>query len=456
VAAALILALSGFGIAAAQNSSYGIVTQVLPHGQALRVVGAGAGSVRLSLDWFRLETADNYYDPVYVSAIYEFLDRAKEHNLQVLLTIAYTPNWANGNRGQAYPPSDYQQWRQLLQVVFRELGDRPYITFEIWNEPDIDTFLLDNDYATIWNQLWFWANVARNDVGKPYIKLAGPGHSGYWPRMQFMSYALPFMIANGQPHDVISVHYYPSHPTSLDRLMRHIEDNYPSRDLWLTEAGSDQYDDQTQALELFDKILKPFAQRAPASRWKRVFIYQLTNTGNGMVLTNSILNPRLCLGVFRTAAAGNPVAYQNVTLQAASGHYVVAENGGGGEVNANRQFPGSWERFTLIDWNAGVLSHGDVVSLRAANYPNSPSTVFVRPPIPRYGFPGGVYAASDSYDSDAFFIYRAGGSGVISAGDMVYFRTITGHYFAAEYGGGGPLVADRSAVGPWELFRISK
>ena len=49
------------------------------------------------------------------------------------------------------------------------------------------------------------------------------------------------------------------------------------------------------------------------------------------------------------------------------GTYVVAEEGGGGAVNANRPARGAWETFTLRDLNGGALQHGDEVALRSTD-----------------------------------------------------------------------------------------
>src|SRR5689334_843206 len=47
------------------------------------------------------------------------------------------------------------------------------------------------------------------------------------------------------------------------------------------------------------------------------------------------------------------------------GDYVTAENGGGGDVNANRAAASSWETFTLFDLDGGALQDGDQVQLAA-------------------------------------------------------------------------------------------
>src|SRR4051812_38042801 len=65
--------------------------------------------------------------------------------------------------------------------------------------------------------------------------------------------------------------------------------------------------------------------------------------------------PELTVG---TAAT---VPTYTVTFKTAvTGQYVSAENGGGGDVNANRAAAQGWETFTINDLNGGALQNGDL------------------------------------------------------------------------------------------------
>src|SRR5262245_42919266 len=87
-----------------------------------------------------------------------------------------------------------------------------------------------------------------------------------------------------------------------------------------------------------------------------------------------------------------------VTLQTINGKFIVAENGGAGIVNANRDVAAAWESFQLVDNNGGSLDSGDLVFLRAGN----------------------------------------------------------GNFFSAENGGGGIVNANRAQPFDWETFRIGR
>jgi hypothetical protein len=90
----------------------------------------------------------------------------------------------------------------------------------------------------------------------------------------------------------------------------------------------------------------------------------------------------------------------NVNLRTYNGEYVCAENGGGDGVVANRQVASIWETLSI-----------------------------------------GLCTARADHS--------------INTGDQVYLKTYDGaHYLCAEGGGGRELVANRTAVGPWETFTI--
>jgi hypothetical protein len=95
---------------------------------------------------------------------------------------------------------------------------------------------------------------------------------------------------------------------------------------------------------------------------------------------------------------GLPIRSQTdgVRFRTSGGFYLVAENGGGAYVGADRRWAAEWETFRLVRDGGGMIKGDDVVSLVAHN----------------------------------------------------------GDYVAAEEGGGDVLNADRDRAGPWERFTI--
>jgi hypothetical protein len=136
-----------------------------------------------------------------------------------------------------------------------------------------------------------------------------------------------------------------------------------------------------------------------------------------------------------------------VTLQARiSGHYLSAESGGGGDVNANRTAARGWETFKLLDRNAGALESGDLVHVQAldGSYLQAVN-----------GGGGALNAASkNQLGWETFKLVRASGSGVIGDGDIVGLQTSNGSWVSATRGGGGAVDAHGRALSGWESFRI--
>ena len=139
---------------------------------------------------------------------------------------------------------------------------------------------------------------------------------------------------------------------------------------------------------------------------------------------------------------------KKVNLRAHSGQYVVAEGGGGGAVNADRQAAHSWETFTLEDVNGGQLVSGDKIHLKTHNGHYL---------VAEGG--GGREVKADRTAADiweTFTIAKASGTGRILHGDAVTLRAHNGQYVVAEGGGGGVVNANRQKAYSWETFILEQ
>lgn len=247
------------------------------------------------------------------------------------------------------------------------------------------------------------------------------------------------------------MHWYTDHPNSLPSLISIATTASNPKQVWLTEVGSDRSDDIVQSNQLQNLVFIPFNGRGTGSLWAKIFVYRMTPyLSMGLLRSDGTARPSFSTFQFYSGGPLGPSV--NVTLQAVNGWkygsngYVVAENGGGGAVNANRWSPGPWETFGLWDWNGGSVQHGDVVSFMTGTYqylqPNS-------------GGGGGMTAAGSPYNYGIFSIHRVAGPGAVAPGDIVYLQTLSGHYVVAEGGGGSVVNANRTSVGEWEQFRIA-
>lgn len=136
-----------------------------------------------------------------------------------------------------------------------------------------------------------------------------------------------------------------------------------------------------------------------------------------------------------------------VSLRVDNGQYVVAEGGGGGVVNADRDLAGPWEQFRLYDLDGGDLRDGDAVVLQ------SDQGWFLQAAD---GGGGPVLAIGEGpWAWEQFVVVNidsAGGS--VGAGSRIALQSDSGLFVVAEEGGGAVVNANRSAIGPWEIFRL--
>lgn len=167
----------------------------------------------------------------------------------------------------------------------------------------------------------------------------------------------------------------------------------------------------------------------------------------GNVIRNAF-NGASCLGTCGDPGNGT----YTTAFQSSGGFFVVAENGGGSVVNANRTGVGPWETFTLIDQNGGNLESGDLVNIQTVG------GFFVV----AEGGGGDVVNANRSSAGtwETFRIEKVGGGGGIGSGDAISLQAFNGwsggggNFVVAEGGGGSVVNANRGGVGPWETFTI--
>ncbi len=155
-----------------------------------------------------------------------------------------------------------------------------------------------------------------------------------------------------------------------------------------------------------------------------------------------------CLGTCGEPSNGTYTA----AFQSIAGHFVVAEDGGGSVLNANRSAIGLWETFTIIDLNGGALESGDLIHIQS---------VFGYFVVAESGGGDVVNAnRTAALEWETFRIEKIGGSGVIGSGDAISLQAYNGwsccggSYVVAEDGGGREVNANRDAVAGWETFTI--
>ena len=211
------------------------------------------------------------------------------------------------------------------------------------------------------------------------------------------------------------------------------------------------YNDQCDDAGFFCKRVLYFSNLDNVYNGDRMGVYGSTRSSstNGPADARRRLNDaRVPIANYRIGTCLRGDLPTRASLQASSGHYLVAERNGGGAVNANRRSVGAWETF-VIDGGGQqrCLQSGDAVSIRTTD-----------------GFhlraEGGGGSTLDATATGAgawetFVVRRVGGGEAIRSGGLVGLQTPTDHYLVAEEGGGASVSANRTGLGPWETFAIS-
>lgn len=141
-----------------------------------------------------------------------------------------------------------------------------------------------------------------------------------------------------------------------------------------------------------------------------------------------------------TRTGGSLLSGDSVTLQTSFGKFVVAEDGGGGVVLANRNTPRAWETFIIRKVRgSGEIRHGDTVSFQANNR-NYLAAV--------NGGGGEVLANGPAVGSWETFTFETWNT------SLVHLKSYSNEYLTAEGGGGRELRANRDAPRTWETFTL--
>ncbi len=161
----------------------------------------------------------------------------------------------------------------------------------------------------------------------------------------------------------------------------------------------------------------------------------LARSGEQIISTTSINNAEK---FFVIGLGGNSFA-----LRASNGLYVAAEDGGGRELVANRDWAREWETFQFADQTHSLSTE----RFTGTGLLNLVST---RGNLLSAESGGGREVVANRTLRGAWEDFRV----VNLGGGYVAIQAANGMYFSAEGGGGGAVVADRTAIGEWERFKV--
>jgi hypothetical protein len=129
-------------------------------------------------------------------------------------------------------------------------------------------------------------------------------------------------------------------------------------------------------------------------------------------------------------------------------HFWCAENGGGGQVDATRTSAAQWETWEMVEISGLVpITNGSKVHLRTYDEMHF---------LCAENGGGGQVDATRTWaqEWETFtVVYAPGQSGPLNTGTQFHLQTYDGvHFVCAENGGGGQVDATRTSAQQWETF----
>jgi Glycosyl hydrolases family 39 len=181
----------------------------------------------------------------YFTLLDRYVDWGQQHNVQILMALTYTPQWASSTPdaktdsqpGISGAPRDMEDWRTFVRTVATRYKGRIH-QYEIWNEPnrpqswasDVDTMIvMTREASTILKQI---------DPSNIVVAPAPEEEKGLPWFNEFLR------KGGGQYVDVMSYHFYVgmNPPEALIPLIQKVEqamnqNHAGDKPLWNTEAG---------------------------------------------------------------------------------------------------------------------------------------------------------------------------------------------------------------------------
>jgi len=233
----------------------GVCGHLLNSNQEGSLVDLGTKYVRLDFNWEEIEPEKGKWN---FSEIDRAVSHCLQHKIKIFATLAYTPAWANGGKGRAYPADDVEDWKRFVSIMVGRF--RPYILhWGIWNEPNILDFFTGTVYDYV-NELLIPAYSEIVEVS-PHAMIVAPDlalSQSNWVRWfdVLSNYSaffdiLSFHYYSGTAQKVMDRIRYGGWPKQLRRFDKILKYFFPSRQsvmnyqsiyklfkpFWLTEVG---------------------------------------------------------------------------------------------------------------------------------------------------------------------------------------------------------------------------
>ncbi|MCB9459562.1 MAG: cellulase family glycosylhydrolase [Anaerolineaceae bacterium] len=93
--------------------------------------------VKIQIDWSFVVPEPSSEPSVRFRALEQYVERLRQNNFKVLLSVAKAPSWLRPDGAEEDgPPTDPQAYADFLSLMLQEFGDSVH-AIEIWNEPNL-------------------------------------------------------------------------------------------------------------------------------------------------------------------------------------------------------------------------------------------------------------------------------------------------------------------------------
>jgi hypothetical protein len=194
----------------------------------------------------------------------QYVSTAEQHNTELLLTLAYTPQWAsqrpfeasNGGPGASAPPANIADWNNFVTAIVTRYKGR-ITAYEILNEPNLPSYFtgaVADQFAMLQNAYQIIKQI------DPAATVVGPGYMGNG----FLQLDQLLTMGGDQFMDVVAYHFYvfPGKPEAIqvliDPVLNVLAKHNLTKPLWDTEIGfgpTQTFTDENQQAAYFARTI---------------------------------------------------------------------------------------------------------------------------------------------------------------------------------------------------------
>lgn len=263
------------------TSPYGINVHLSSSDVLQKAKDAGIKWIRIDIDWFTIEKTPGNFDYTGVDRVVNF---ANANDLSILAVLAYTPGWANQNKGINYPADNVYYWKYFVQETVRRYNTAIKY-WCIWNEPNAVDFFAPGKDVFVEKVFDPAAEIIRGTDSSAFI--VGPELSHLTSQDREWYFWMTYILTqSGRYIDIVSHHIYklegPVHIYELletgDHLIPSVKEvitdaGHGEKTFWLTETG--WHTNEVSEDEQGNKYLEMLRKRKEKDYPQKIFFYEI-------------------------------------------------------------------------------------------------------------------------------------------------------------------------------------